>query len=52
MRLTLLKAGEMGKARQGIIHEEWESMGGKGTAGKCTLKGWAGSGRGERGKAG
>lgn len=52
MGLTLLKAGGMGRARQGIIHDEWERMGGKDTAGKCTVEGWAGSGRGERSKAG
>lgn len=52
MGLTLPKAGGMGKARQGIIHDEWEKMGGKETAGKCTVKGWPGSGRGEQSKAG
>lgn len=52
MGLTLLKAGRICRARQGVIHDEWERMGGKGTARKCMVKAWAGSSRGEQGKEG
>lgn len=51
MGLTLLKAGGMGRARQRIIHDEWERMRGKDTAGTRTVEGWAGSGREEWSKA-
>lgn len=30
MGLTLLKAGEMGRARRGIIHDKWERREGSG----------------------